>query len=155
MQWSGNKCQVWVPDTTTKNVRYDPEPSRFRCGAHLTICYYGVSRSYRDSSSQTTEFTPRFRSAQATSTRLKYSITRFTLRTSFTSINAAECPPRWINALHSQYHMLGVSRWRRWETVLNYDWNDWMKTMITRVCDIKIIVNPIIRKIIVQTEWDN
>jgi len=28
-----------------------------------------------------------------------------------------------------------------------------MKTMIKRVCDIKIIVNPIIRKIIVQTEW--
>jgi len=29
-----------------------------------------------------------------------------------------------------------------------------MKTMITRVCDIKIIVSQKIRKIIVQTEWE-
>jgi len=65
--------------------------------ALLRLNDFGVSRPagadilpYRDSSSQTTEFAPRFRSAQATSTRLKYSIARFFLRTAFASINAVD-----------------------------------------------------------------
>jgi hypothetical protein len=39
------------------------------------------------------------------------------------------------------------------EKVLNYDWNDLMKTMIKRGSDIKIIVNQKIRKIIIQTMY--